>query len=239
MRINTEVHVEEQPFLRREIGKEANMDDKTVKKLVEQELGWEPSIDASNVAVTVEHGIVHLLGHVPTYLQKVSAENVVKRLKGVRGYVEDLQIRPQQQAFTDRAIAERVANLIDWDVTIPKGAIKVKVEGGFVSLTGEVDWHHQRMAAEHNIRRLAGVLGLSNAVTVKSRPAAGDIKKRIEDALQRQAEVEAGEIRVSVDGDRVRLDGKVRAWFEREVIERAAWAAPGVKVVEDHVSVGS
>jgi osmotically-inducible protein OsmY len=175
---------------------------------------------------------------VPNYAQKATAENAVKRVKGVRGYVEDLQIRPAGQPYTDEAIAERVANLIEWDVTIPKGAIKVKVESGYVTLSGEVGWQYQRFAAEQGIRKLPGVRGLSNVITVKPSVSAGDIKKRIEEALERTAEVEANKIRVSVVGDKVQLDGNVRAWFEREIIEHAAWAAPGVKAVDDRVRVG-
>jgi osmotically-inducible protein OsmY len=214
------------------------MEDKVLKNLVEDELAWEPSIDSADIGVTVENGIVRLLGHVPNYAQKATAENAVKRVKGVRGYVEDLQIRPAGQPYTDEAIAERVANLIEWDVTIPKGAIKVKVESGYVTLSGEVGWQYQRFAAEQGIRKLPGVRGLSNVITVKPSVSAGDIKKRIEEALERTAEVEANKIRVSVVGDKVQLDGNVRAWFEREIIEHAAWAAPGVKAVDDRVRVG-
>jgi osmotically-inducible protein OsmY len=214
------------------------MDDKALKKLVETELEWEPSIDAADVGVTVENGIVRLLGHVATYAQKVAAENAVKRIKGVRGYVEDIEVRPFTQTYTDEGIATRVANVLDWAVTFPKGAVKAKVENGYVTLTGELEWQYQRMAAEQAVRPLQGVRGVNNAITVKPRVQAADIKRRIEAALERQADLEADKIRVTVDGEKVKLEGKVRAWFERDTIERAAWAAPGVKSVEDRITVG-
>ena len=215
------------------------MDDKALKKLVLDELEWEPSIDAADVGVTVENGIVRLTGHVANYPQRMTAENAVKRVKGVRGFVEDLEIRPFPKTYTDEAIAGRVANLLDWDVTVPKEAVKVKVENGIVTLTGQVDWQYQRFAAEQGVRNLQGVRGLSNQVQVKAHVLASDVKRRIEDALERQAELDASRISVSVDGDKVRLDGKVRAWFERDTAERAAWGAPGVRAVEDRVSVGA
>jgi osmotically-inducible protein OsmY len=214
------------------------MDDKALKKLVDDELEWQPSIDCADVGVIVENGIVTLTGHVANYAQKIAAEAAVKRVKGVRGFVDRLEV----QLFgakddTDEAIAERIANLLDWDVTVPKGAVKVQVVNGYVTLTGQVDWNYQRSAAEHGLRRLRGVRSLSNQIAVKPRVEAGDIKRRIEQALDRQADLTADNIRVTVVGDRVCLDGKVRAWTERDTIERAAWAAPGVKAVEDRVSI--
>jgi osmotically-inducible protein OsmY len=214
------------------------MDDRTLKQIVEEELEWEPSIDANDIGVGVENGIVHLTGYVATYSQKIDAEAAVKRVKGVRGYVEDLQIRPFAQAHSDESLALCVANVIDWDSAIPRGAIKAKVEKGFVTLTGEVAWQYQRAAAENVVRPLHGVRGVISLIDLKPRIEAKDVKKRIEQALLRQSEFDAGRIRVSVDGDKVRLDGKVRAWFERDLAERAAWAAPGVKTVEDNVTVG-
>jgi osmotically-inducible protein OsmY len=213
------------------------MDDKALKKRVEDELEWQPSIDAADIGVMVERGIVRLVGHVANYAQKRVAETAVKRVKGVRGYVEDLEVRPYPKTFTDEGIANAVANLLEWDVTVPKNAVQVKVENGFVVLTGEVHWAYQRLAAEQSLRRLQGVRGVINAITVKPRAQASDIKRRIEAALERQADIEADKIQVTVDGDKVKLDGQVRAWFERDIIERAAWAAPGVRSVDDRVTV--
>jgi len=214
------------------------MDDKTLKKQVQDELEWDPSFDANDVGIAVENGIVRLTGYVATYAQKFDVEAAVKRVNGVRGYVEDLQIRPFAQPFSDESIATRVANVIDWDTTVPKGAVKAKVEKGYVTLTGKLTWQFEKTAAENVVRNLQGVRGVTNLIEVKPRIQPADVKKRIEDALSRQATTDAGRIRVTVDGDKVRLDGKVRAWFERELAETAAWSAPGVASVEDKVSVG-
>jgi len=214
------------------------MDDKALKKQVQDELEWDPSFDANDIGIAVENGIVRLTGYVATYAQKFDVEAAVKRVNGVRGYVEDLQIRPFAQPFSDESIAMRVANVIDWDTTVPKGAVKAKVEKGYVTLTGKLTWQFEKTAAENVVRNLQGVRGVTNLIEVKPRIQPADVKKRIEDALSRQAATDAGRIRVTVDGDKVRLDGKVRAWFERELAETAAWSAPGVASVEDKVSVG-
>lgn len=213
------------------------MQDRVIQKMVRDELEWEPSIDAADVDVIVEAGIVTLNGHVANYLQKVAAEGAVKRVKGVRGYVDRLEIRVLAHADSDEALANRVANLIDWHVSVPKNAVKVKVEKGMVTLTGKVDWNFQRAAAEQGVRAIYGVRGLINQIEVKPHVEVSDVKKRIEDALSRQAEIDADRIKVTVEGGKVRLDGKVRGWFERDVAERAAWAAPGVSAVDDRVAI--
>lgn len=213
------------------------MEDNAIKKLVLDELEWEPSVDAADVGVTVEKGIVRLTGHVATYSERVAAEAAVKRVKGVRGFVQDLEIRPYTPAFGDEAVAARVANVLDWAVSVPKDCVKCKVDNGMVTLTGEVKWNYQRTAAEQAVRPLGGVRGLINQITVKPTVQASGIKRQIEAALHRQAQLEADQVQVTVDGDKVRLDGSVKAWFERAAIERAAWAAPGVRSVEDHIRV--
>jgi osmotically-inducible protein OsmY len=215
------------------------MDDKVLKKLVEDELQFQPSVDAAHVGVSVNKGIVHLNGRVPSFAQKSTIESAVKRVKGVRGYVEDLIVQPHGDVHSDDAIAVQVANTLDWDALLPKGAVKVKVEHGWVTLSGDVEWAYQRIAAEGGLRRLQGVRGVTNLIMIKPRVAAGDIKHRIEQALERQAELEANRITITVQDGKVRLDGKVRAWHERDIIERAAWAAPGVTAVDDHVTIGA
>lgn len=214
------------------------MEDKALRKLVQDELDWQPSIDAANIGVAVDNGIVHLTGHVTSYAQRWAAENAVKKIRGVRGYVEDLEIRPSARADTDDAIAERAATLLDWDVAIPKDVVKVKVDNGHVTLTGEVDWAFQRKSAEAAVRHLSGMRGLNNLITVKPQAQASDVKRCIEDALERQAEIDAKRISITVNGDRVSLNGKVRGWYERALIEDAAWAAPGVQWIDDHMTVG-
>jgi len=213
------------------------MDDKVLKTLVEDELQFQPSVDTAHIGVSAENGIVHLTGHVATFAQKAAIEAAVKRVKGVRGYVEDLSVKPHGDLYSDDAVAAQVANVLDWDALLPKGAIKVKVEHGWVTLTGDLEWAYQRIAAEGGLRRLQGVRGVTNLIMIRPNVSPRDIQQRIEQALERQAEVEAKGITVTVDGGKVRLDGKVRAWRERDAIERAAWSAPGVTGVDDHLTI--
>jgi osmotically-inducible protein OsmY len=213
--------------------------DKVLRECVETELDWTPGIDAAHIGVSAQHGVVTLTGHVSTYAQKVAAESAVKRIKGVRGVAEDIEIRPYGGIGTDDdEVAARVVTLIAWDSSIPKDAVKAEVAKGWVTLTGEVEWQYQRLAAERGVRNLHGVHGLTNAISVKSRLQPKELKNRIEAALERQAELEADRIHVTVDGSAVRLEGKVRAWHEREAAERAVWAAPGVTRVDDRMTIG-
>lgn len=214
------------------------MSDRTLKLAVEDELTWEPSIDAEHIGVTAEDGVVTLTGHVGSYTEKIIAERAAKRVKGVRAIAQEIEIRlPNDRKTSDDQIAKRALDIIAWDSTIPKDKVQVKVQGGFVTLTGQVDWHYQRTDAEYAVRKLEGIKGLSNEIKVKPRVQASDVKHRIESALKRNAEWEAGSIKVSVLDGRVTLDGKVKALYERDLAERTAWSAPGVISVEDHISI--
>lgn len=209
-----------------------------LKNAVEAELAWVPFVDAAHIGVTAEDGIVSLSGHVPTYAQKLAVEKAVKRIKGVRGLAEELDVRLLASfGNDDDEVAKRVANILDWGVSVPKDSVKVQVTDGVVTLTGEVDWQFERSGAEDGVRLLNGVRGLINQITVKPHVMISDVKRRIENALERQAHVEASNIRVTVDGTNVRLDGRVKAWAERDAAERAAWSAPGVRTVDDHVTI--
>lgn len=213
--------------------------DKILRTRVEDELNWQPGIDATEIGVAVSDGVVTLTGFVSTYAQKVEVEKAVKALKGVRGLAEELQVRYYPALSNDdEQVAKRVLDMLDWNASTPKGKVKAQVHEGSVTLTGEVDWHYQRQAAESGLRNLRGVRGLSNQITVKARVLASNIKERIQTALERQAEIDASHIKVSVEGAEVRLDGNVRAWSEREAAERAAWAAPGVLMVRDNLMIG-
>ncbi len=214
------------------------MSDKTLKHAVEEELDWEPSIDSEHIGVTVEDGVVTLSGHVSTYAEKFTAEKAAKRVKGVRAIAQEIEIRfPNDKKTSDDQIAKRALDIIAWDSTIPKDKVLVKVQNGFVTLSGEVDWFYQRDDAEHAVRKLAGIKGLSNEIRIKPKAYAYDIKERIETALKRNAELEADSIKVSVLDGRVTLDGKVKAWYERDLAERTAWSAPGVVSVVDHINI--
>jgi len=214
------------------------MQDTTLRQNILDELEFEPSIDAANIGVAVDDGIVTLTGHVSTYWEKTTAVNLVSRIKGVKGIADEIEVRPAGvHVTTDDEIAKRAVQSIEWNVSIPKDRVQVKVHQGWVTLTGQVEWQYQKIAAGDAVRGLAGVKGISNNIEVTPRPSVSDIKKRIEDALKRDAELEAQAIRVSVLDGKVTLEGKVKAWSERQTAERAAWSAPGVRAVEDRISI--
>lgn len=214
------------------------MDDKTLRQNVIDELDWDPSIDSANIGVAAHNGVVTLTGHVPTYAEKIAAAGIARRVKGVKAVVQEMEVFAAYTGDSDENIARRAVNILDWDVMLPREAVKVQIAQGYVTLTGQVDWDYQRRIAEADVRKLGGVTGVTNDITLKPRADAGDIKRRIEQALERSATVDAKTIKVSVQDGCVTLDGKVRAWHERDTAEWAAWAAPGVKSVVDHVIVG-
>jgi osmotically-inducible protein OsmY len=215
------------------------MGDNELRQNVLAELEWEPSIEAAHVGVTAEDGVVTLTGHVATYIEKLGAERATRRVRDVRAIVQQIEVRPPYTNTTsDDEIAKRAVRMLDWDVVIPKGSVKVKVHNGWISLMGEVSWQYQKQAAEEDVRKLHGVKGVINNILIKVRIEATDIQRRIEDALKRHAEIEARGIKVSVHDGKVTLAGKVRDWSERRLLEDAAWSAPGVTAVDDYVSVG-
>jgi osmotically-inducible protein OsmY len=214
------------------------MEDKQLRLMVIDELDFEPSLDAANVRVNVQDGVVALTGHVRSYGEKPAARMAAGRVSGVRAVADEIEVRPAEaKRMHDGELARRVLSVIAWDAMV-LDAVKVKVEKGWVQLTGAVEWHYQRQAAERAVNKLSGVVGVSNLIELRSRPHAYDVKKAIEEALERTAELEAGNIRVLVqDANKVTLEGSVRAWHERDAAERAAWSAPGVRAVEDRLQV--
>jgi osmotically-inducible protein OsmY len=213
--------------------------DKGLRQSILEELDFDPSFDAANIGVAVEKGVVTLTGHVRSYAEKLAVERAVQRVRGVHGIAEEIEIRyPAYKRTADDQIAERAISSINWNAQLPKDAVLVKAEKGWVTLTGTVDWQFQRIAAESAVRRLSGVMGVSNNIEVKPQVRPADVKTKIVNALKRNAELEADAIRVSVDNDTVTLEGKVKAWYERGIAERAAWSAPGVRKVEDRIAVG-
>lgn len=215
------------------------MDDRTLRQHVTDELDWEPTVDAANIGVAVNNGVVTLTGHVPSYAQLVAAEAAVKRVKGVQAIAQEIEVRfAGAAAHSDEDIASRAVLLLKWNAEVPRDAIQVKVSKGWVTLTGEVEWQYQRQAAEDHVRGLIGVKGISNLVVVRPRVEAQDVSRAIREALDRDARLEAEQIKVAVQAGKVRLEGRVRSWHEREAAERAAWAAPGVEAVEDHIVIG-
>jgi len=207
---------------------------------VESELNFEPSINAAEIGVAVKNGVVTLSGRVPSYWEKVSAERAAARVSGVKAVANELEVRlPGSSERTDEDIAQAAVDTLRWSVFVPQDRIKVKVSKGWITLEGNVDWQYQKSAAEKAVRKLYGVLGVSNLIEVKPQVSKAEVKTSIEAALKRLAEVDANRIRVDTEDGKVVLSGSVRSWFEREEAERAAWAAPGVRSVEDRIAIAA
>jgi osmotically-inducible protein OsmY len=215
------------------------MNDMVLRQNILDELEFEPSLNAANIGVSVENGVVTLTGHVPTYMEKNTAADVVCRVKGVRGIAQDMEVRPVGSHRTaDDEIAKRVLNILSWSTAIPDGRVQVQVDNGWVVLSGSVDWNYQKIAATEAVRALAGVFDVANNIQVKPHVSSFDVKRRIEDALKRSAQVEPSRIRVTVDDfGKVTLEGQVKVWGERGTAVQAAWSAPGVTAVKDLLTV--
>lgn len=216
------------------------MSDKQLRQDVLDELDFEPSVDATHIGVMAVNGVVTLTGHVPAFWQKTAAERAVWRVKGVKAIAQEIEVRfANGKKDADDQIAERAVQILAWDTAVPKNAVRVKVQHGWLTMEGEVGWQYQRQAAETGLRKLTGVIGVSNNITIKSTVQAPDVRRRIEDALKRHAKVEAQQISVDVGGNgAITLSGKVDNWDERRAVERAAWSAPGVRSVVDHITIG-
>jgi osmotically-inducible protein OsmY len=213
--------------------------DLCLRKDIEEELEFEPAVDAAGIGVAVKDGVATLTGHVTSYAEKVAAEHVARRVKGIRAVAVEIDVRlPFDVQHDDDEIARRAANILSWSVILPAAdLVQVQVEKGWVTLSGEVEWQHQKLAAEDQIRRLAGVVGLTNLITVKPHVSAGNVQEKIAQAYRRNAELEPSGIHITVDGGRVTLSGKVKASHERLTAENAAWAVPGVTMVVDNLLV--
>ena len=213
--------------------------DSRLREAVEEELAFEPSIDAANIGVAAEDNVVTLSGHVPTYAQKLAAEHAAWRVKNVKAVVDDIVVRPAGAPLSDEEIAKRVVAVLKWNSTVPN-VIRATFHQGRVVLEGEVQWQFQRDTAATAVRHLEGVTGVTNNITLKATPREREVKVRIEQALRRNAETEARNILVDLpDGHTVMLDGRVETYNERMAAERAAWSVPGVTAVVDRITIGS
>jgi osmotically-inducible protein OsmY len=212
--------------------------DSEIERDVKEELEWDPDLDATDIAVSVKQGVVSLTGFVKSYTDKYEAEAAAKRVVGVVGIANDLEVRmPSVDQRPDPDIARDAVAAIKSQLPISSERIKVVVKSGWVTLEGNVEWQYQKNTAESAVRRLKGVRGVINNITLKPRVQPSAVKEKIQSAIERLAQVDANRIEVDANGSEVILKGTVRSWAEREEAERAAWSAPGVTKVEDRIVV--
>ncbi|MGZ6218754.1 MAG: BON domain-containing protein [Syntrophales bacterium] len=214
------------------------MTEKEIQQAVLRELDWEPLVKSTEIGVSVKDGIVTLSGFVENYAKKYNAEKAAKRIYGVKAVVNDIQVKlASLDERTDEDIAKAALTALKARTTVPSDKIKVIVRDGWINLEGETDWNFQKEAAESAVRYLIGVKGVTNLITVKPRVSAADVKAKIDDALRRTAELDARRITVESTDGKVILHGSVRSWIEREEAQEAAWRAPGVREVENRITV--
>lgn len=213
--------------------------DSQLQQDVLNELKWEPAVEHEKIGVSVDDGVVTLSGLVPSYSQKLLAEQAARRVKGVRAVAEEMEVRFDFEPKTsDSEIAKRVADVLEWNSFIPHDKINVTVEDRVVKLRGEVNWGYQKDLAFKDASKISGIIRVDNFIKVSPTVQKEVIQDKIEDAFERQADLEAEKIQVRTEGHRVILSGKVSTWNQRSIAERAAWAAPGVTQVEDNLVIG-
>jgi osmotically-inducible protein OsmY len=212
--------------------------DSDIKRDVEDELRWDPDIDATDIGVTVRNGVVTLTGFVRSYAQKTQAEVDAKRVAGVSAVANDIEVRlPAIDARPDPEIARDAVSALKSELPYSSEKIKVVVKNGWITLEGAVEWNYARERAQSAVKRVRGVMGVTNSIVLKPTVAPHEIRRKIEDALRRSAELDASRITVEANGGEVILRGTVKSWAERQEAERAAWAAPGVTRVDNRVTV--
>jgi osmotically-inducible protein OsmY len=212
--------------------------DEQIQRDVLAELKWDSRLQPNEIGVAVKDGVVTLTGTVDSFVKKWAAEYATQRVRGVQAVANDIKVRlPDDDQRTDSDIASAAARALDWDSLVPDDAVKITVSNGWVTLRGTVEWEYQRRAAERAVRRLPGVVGITNLVTVRPRSTPSDLKRKIEDALTRSAATDARSIEITIDGGRVVLEGTVRSWVEKHEAERVAWSAPGVTEVQNRIVV--
>jgi osmotically-inducible protein OsmY len=211
--------------------------DLQLKQDIEDELRWDPKINAAQIGVSVDKGAVTLLGTVDTYAEKWAAEDATKRVCGVRTVAQDLTVKIlADHKRSDSDIAGAVQSALKWDVFVPK-TVTARVQGGRVTLEGQASWNYQRDAAMRSVRYLAGVVGVSNSITLKPQASAAEVKEKIQAALQRQATADSNSSHIDTSGGKVTLTGNASSWQSIEDAANAAWAAPGVTDVLDQVKM--
>jgi osmotically-inducible protein OsmY len=214
------------------------MTDKDLKQHVQNALDYEPGVDASDIGVSVDAGVVTLRGNVASYTEKLAAERVALRVYGVKAVANDLDVRlVSDYQRTDTDIAHAAVNALRWHTRVPDDRVTITVKDGWIALAGTLDWQYQKDAADRAVRDLTGVKGVTNGIRVQSPVKTLDVRNHIEAAFKRSAEIDARRINVTAHDGTVILSGNVRSWAERQEAERAAWAAPGVSEVDDRLAV--
>jgi osmotically-inducible protein OsmY len=212
--------------------------DSEIKQDVENELRWDPDIESGDIAVAVKNGVVTLAGFVRSYQQKWQAERDAKRVSGVLGMANDLEVRiPAIHQTPDPELARQAVEELKNELPYSHSQVKVLAHNGWITLEGEFEWNYQKARAEAAVRRVKGIKGISNFIVLRPRVEPSDIKQKIEEAFKRSAEIDANRIQVEAMGSEVVLKGTVRSWAEREEAERVAWQAPGVRRVDNRISI--
>jgi osmotically-inducible protein OsmY len=212
--------------------------DEQLQRDVIAQLDWEPSVNAAQIGVEVSNGVVTLAGHVGSFAEKWEAEQLVLRMSGIKALAMELDVTlPGASRRLDADIAQAAENALAWLTAVPTARVHVMVEGGWLSLSGDVDWHYQRLAAALAVRFLMGVRGVSDTIAILPKVALTALKSEIEGALARNAQLGAKQIAVRIDGAELTLSGTVASWAEREVARHAAWGTPGVRNVIDDMRI--
>jgi osmotically-inducible protein OsmY len=214
------------------------MTDKDLKQQLQNALDYDPGVDAADIGVSVDEGVVTLRGNVASYTDKLAAERVALRVYGVKAVANDLVVRlVSDYQRTDTDIAHAAVNALKWHTRVPDDRVTITVKDGWIALAGTLEWQYQKDAADRAVRDLTGVKGVTNDIRVQSRVKTIDVRDKIEAAFKRSAEIDARRINVTAQDGKVILSGNVHSWAERREAEQAAWAAPGVSQVEDRLAV--